>query len=383
MNLTAPRNNCCRIVGVVKPPFRAEQVGSLLRPPELLDARAAYTEGRLSGEELRSMEDQAILDALQHQRETGIDIYTDGEMRRSSWLSDMAEAVDGFVPESISLDWKGPGARIEASKAQVAGGKLRKTRMLTGHELPLLKTSAAWPFKITLPAASNFMVSSYKEHITDRHYPRREDLLADIVDIIRDEVAWLQAEGVPYIQFDAPYYSFYFDPSQRERLRAAGRDPDRELEAAIAGDNAAFRGIPRDTMTIAVHICRGNNRSRWYTGGGYDAIAEKLFGLLDVDTFLLEYDTDRSGGFEPLRLVPRGKTVVLGLITSKGPQLESPGDLRRRIDEAAQYIPIGNLAISAQCGFASTAPGNLLTMDQQWRKLSLVAETARKVWGNS
>ncbi len=242
--------------------------------------------------------------------------------------------------------------------------------------------SAEWPFKITVPAASNFMVSSYKESITDKFYPRREDLLADLVDIIQDEVAWLQAEGVPYIQFDAPFYSFYFDPLQRERLRAAGRDADRELEFAVAADNAVLRGIPRDNVTLAVHICRGNNRSRWYTEGTYDAIAERLFGSLDVDTFLLEYDTERSGGFEPLRLVPRGKRIVLGLVTSKEPQLETQDELRRRIDEAAKYIPLENLAISAQCGFASTAPGNLLTMDQQWRKLALVAETARKVWGN-
>jgi 5-methyltetrahydropteroyltriglutamate--homocysteine methyltransferase len=335
----------------------------------------------LSLEELRAVEDNAILEALRRQRETGVDIYTDGEMRRGSWLSDMAEAVDGFVSESVSLDWKGPGGTIEASTAQVAGGKLRKRRKLTGHELPFLNAAAAWPFKITVPAASNFMLSSYKEHITDPFYPRREDLLADIVEIMRDEVAWLQAEGVPYIQFDAPYYSFYFDPLQRERLRAAGRDADRELESAVAGDNSVLRGVARDKVTLAIHICRGNSRSRWYTEGTYDAVAEKLFGLLDVDAFLLEYDTERSGGFEPLRLVPRGKTVVLGLVTSKEPQLENQDDLRRRIDEAAKYIPMENLAISTQCGFASTAPGNLLTMDQQWRKLALVAETARKVWG--
>ena len=365
----------------MKPQVRADQVGSLLRPAALRAARAGCNEGRLSLEELRAAEDDAIRDALRRQRETGIDIYTDGEMRRSSWLGGMAEAVDGFVPESVTLDWKGPGAKREASAAQVAGGKLHKRRKLTGHELPLLKTSGERPFKITVPAASNFMVSSYKEGVTDKFYPRREDLLADIVNIIQDEVAWLQAEGVPYIQFDAPFYSFYFDPMQRERLRAAGRDADRELESAVAADNAVLRGIPRNSVTLAVHICRGNNRSRWYTEGTYDAVAERLFGSLDVGTFLLEYDTERSGGFEPLRLVPRGKMVVLGLVTSKEPQMEAQDDLRRRIDEAAKYVPLEDLAISTQCGFASTAPGNLLTMDQQWRKLALVAEAARKVWG--
>lgn len=369
----------------MRPRYRAEQVGSLLRPPELLAARGAYAEGRLAEPELREAEDRAIGEALRRQRETGIDIFTDGEMRRGSWLSDMAEAVDGFVPDPIVLDWKGPGGKAEASTALAAGQKLRKRRKLTAHELPFLlrQGAAARPFKITVPAASNFLVSSYKEGITDRAYPTRADLLADLVEIIRDEVAWLRSEGVPYIQFDAPYYSFYFDPARREWMRAAGLDPDRELAVAIAGDNATFAGLPRANVTFAIHVCRGNSRSRWYTEGGYDAIAEKLFGSLDVDTFLLEYDTERSGGFEPLRLVPRGKTVVLGLVSSKEPALESQDRLRRRIDAAAKYIPIGDLALRTQCGFASTAPGNLLTMDEQWRKLELVAQTARLVWGQA
>lgn len=368
----------------MKTPFRAEQVGSLLRPPGLLEARTAHAQGRLAIEQLRAAEDRAILEALRRQSETGIDVYTDGELRRSSWLSDMAEAVDGFVPDRVMLDWKGPGGRNEASTALAAGARLRKRRKLAAAELSFLKMAgaSAWPFKITIPAASNFLVSSYKEGVSDKFYPRRADLLADLVEIIRDEVAWLASEEVPYIQFDAPYYSYYFDPDCRARMRAAGLDPDIELEVAIAGDNATFSGIPRDNLTLALHICRGNSRSRWFTEGGYDAIAEKLFGSLGVDAFLLEYDTGRSGGFEPLRLVPRGKTVVLGLVTSKEARMESTDELRRRIDEAAKYVPLEHLAISTQCGFASTAPGNLLTMEEQWRKLALVAETARLVWGS-
>lgn len=366
----------------MKQRFRAEQVGSLLRPPELLRARDEYVHGRLPREELRAIEDRIILAALRKQRDAGIDILTDGELRRSSWLSDMADAVDGFVADRVVLDWKGPGAKNEASTALAAGGRLRKQRKLTAEELPFLQTSSGWPFKITIPAASNFLVSSYKEGITDKFYPTRTDLLAELVDIIRDEVAWLESEGVAYIQFDAPYYSYYFDPACRERMKARGLDPDRELEGAIAGDNATFAGLPRDNITLAIHVCRGNSKSRWFTEGGYDAIAEKLFGSLDVDTFLLEYDSERSGSFEPLRLVPRGKTVVLGLVTSKEPELESKDDLRRRIVEAAKYVPIEDLAISPQCGFASVASGNLLSMDDQWRKLALVAETARMVWGS-
>jgi methionine synthase II (cobalamin-independent) len=361
--------------------FRAENVGSLLRPAALLQARAAHAQGKLPIEELRAIEDRAILDAFEGQRQSGIGIFTDGELRRGSWLTDMADAVDGFVPDKVILDWKGPGGGAEGSTAQVVGAKLRKARQMTAHELPLLKKSAPGPFKITLPVPSNFMVASYKAGVTDRFYATHADLLREIVEIVRDEVQWLVREGVRYIQFDAPYYSHYLDPAQRERMRAAGFDPDQEFSHSIAGDNSALKEVPRDKVTLALHVCRGNSRSRWYTEGGYDAIAEKLFSELDVDNFLLEYDSDRSGGFEPLRLAPRGKTIVLGLVTTKEPKLESQDALRRRIDDAARFVPVENLALSTQCGFASVAAGNLLTADDQWRKLALVADTARKVWG--
>ena len=362
--------------------FRAEQVGSLLRPPEVLQARAAHAEGRLNLEELREVEDRAIRQALEKQRQLGLDVLTDGEMRRGSWLTDMADAVDGFVSERVALEWKGPGGGVEGSTAKAAGAKLRKVRKLTGHEAPFLKTNAQGPFKVTLPAPSNFMLASYKAGITEKFYPTHADLLKDLAEIVRDDVQWLVAEGVPYIQFDAPYYSHYLDPKQRQQMKQAGIDPDKELENAIAGDNAALQGVPRGGVTFALHVCRGNSRSRWYTEGGYDAIAEKLFGSLDVDRFLLEYDSDRSGGVEPLRLVPRGKSVVLGLVTTKEPKLESQDALLRRIDEAAKHVALENLALSPQCGFASVAAGNLLSIDEQWRKLELVVETARKVWGN-
>ncbi len=361
--------------------FRAEQVGSLLRPPELLRARAAHAEGRQKLEELRAEEDRAIRQALEKQRQLGLDVLTDGEMRRGSWLTDMADAVDGFVSQRVALEWKGPGGGVEGSTANAVGAKLRKVRKMTGHEAPFLKKFAEGPFKVTLPAPSNFMLASYKAGITEKFYPTHADLLKDLAAIVRDDVAWLIAEGVQYIQFDAPYYSHYLDPRQRQQMKQAGLNPDQELESAIAGDNTALQGVPRGGVTLALHVCRGNSRSRWYTEGGYDAIAEKLFGMLDVDRFLLEYDSERSGGFQPLRLVPRGKDVVLGLVTTKEPRLESPDELRRRIDEAARHVPLENLALSPQCGFASVAAGNLLSMDEQWRKLELVVETARKVWG--
>jgi 5-methyltetrahydropteroyltriglutamate--homocysteine methyltransferase len=363
--------------------YRADQVGSLLRPPDLLEARAAHAAGRLALDELRAREDRAILDALERQRGVGIDVSTDGEMRRGSWLTDMAEAVEGFVPDRVAFEWQGPGGGLEPSTAQVAGARLRKARSLTFHELPFLQRNAAGPFKVTVPAPSNFMITSYKPGVTDRVYGTSAELLQDLVDIVRDEIRWLAAEGVPYIQLDAPYYSHYLDPRARDRVRQAGVDPDRALDQAIAADNTALAAGRGRDVTLALHVCRGNNRSRWYTEGGYDAIAEKLFGSLDVDAFLLEYDTGRAGGFAPLRLVPPGKSVVLGLVTTKEPGLESPDALRRRIDEAARQVPLERLALSPQCGFASVAAGNLLTMDDQWRKLALVAETARAVWGTA
>ena len=359
----------------MKKEFRAEHVGSLLRPPELLRARAEQAA------ELQLLEDLAIQDAIQKQRDVGLDILSDGEMRRGSWLTDMADAVDGFVRQKVMLDWKGPGGGLEASSANAVGARLRKARKLTGHELPHLQALAPGEFKITLPAPSNFMLASYKPGLTDSFYPRHSDLLHDLVEIVRDDVQWLVAEGVTYIQLDAPYYSHYLNPEHRRQMQDQGRDPDREMEEAISADNAALAGVPRDQVTVALHVCRGNSRSRWYSEGGYGMIAEKLFGAMDVDRFLLEYDDERSGDFEPLSKVPRGKTVVLGLITTKEPRLQPEDELRRRIDEAARYMPIANLAISPQCGFASVAAGNLISMDDQWRKLELVASTARKIWG--
>ncbi len=360
---------------------RADHVGSLLRPPELLGARSAAAAGRLPADQLRAIEDRAIAAALRRQRDIGLDVVTDGEMRRGSWLTGMADAVDGFVDDRVLLDWQGPGGATEATTARVAGARLRKTRPLTAHEVPFLERYACGPFKITLPAPSNFMFSSFKPGVTDRVYPDRAALLDDVVEIVRDEVRWLIDRGVGYVQFDAPYYSHYLDARQRERMRGEGIDPDAELKVAIQGDNRAFAGLRRTGVTIAMHVCRGNNQSRWYTEGAYDAIAETLFATLEVDRFLLEYDDERSGGFEPLRLVPRGRQVVLGLVTTKRPALEPLDALERRVGEAARHVPLEDLAISPQCGFASVARGNLLTADDQWRKLELVVAAARDIWG--
>jgi 5-methyltetrahydropteroyltriglutamate--homocysteine methyltransferase len=364
-------------------PLRAEHVGSLLRPPELLAARAAFAGGRLDLAELRAREDAAIREAVARQRNIGLDVCSDGEMRRGSWLTEMAESVDGFEADSVLLEWHGPGGGVEKTTAKIVGGRLHKRRKLTGHELPLLASIGAWPFKITLPAPSNFVPTGFKPGVTDRHYRDRDGLLADLVAIVRDDVEWLAGQGVGYVQLDAPFYSHYLDPQRREAMRQSGGDPDEEFARAVEGDNAALAGLPRENMTVAVHVCRGNSKSRWYSEGGYDAIAEQLFARLDVDRFLLEYDDERSGSFEPLRLVPPGKDVVLGLITTKEARLERADDVRRRIDEAARFMPIEHLALSPQCGFASIASGNLLSIDDQWRKLELVVRTARRVWGTA
>jgi 5-methyltetrahydropteroyltriglutamate--homocysteine methyltransferase len=239
---------------------------------------------------------------------------------------------------------------------------------------------------MTVPSPSQFPAISFQPGITDRLYPTRSALLWALVPIIKGEIAALIQDGVSYIQVDAPRYSYYVDAKWRQHLRDLGEDPDASLDEAIAADNTCLEGARRQGLTVAMHICRGNNESKWYAEGGYEPLAEKLFTSLAVDRFLLEYDTARAGTFAPLRFMPRDKRdtmVVLGLVSSKDPRLESPDELRRRIDEAARYVPLENLALSPQCGFASTVAGNLLTEAEQWRKLELVVETARQVWGTA
>jgi 5-methyltetrahydropteroyltriglutamate--homocysteine methyltransferase len=234
---------------------------------------------------------------------------------------------------------------------------------------------------MTLPSATQFPAIAYKRGVTDQVYPSHSALLWDVVAIMKGEVRALVAEGVQYVQIDAPRYSYYVDPRWRDWIRTEmGLDPAAALDEAVRADNACLEGARRAGVTLAIHLCRGNNRSHWYAEGGYDPIAEQLFGTLQVDRFLLEYDDERSGTFEPLRFVPRGKTVVLGLVSSKRSPLESRDELMRRIEAAARYVPLEHLALSPQCGFASTMDGNLIEEADQWAKLRLVVETAREVW---
>jgi 5-methyltetrahydropteroyltriglutamate--homocysteine methyltransferase len=377
--------------------YRADHIGSLLRPQEVLDAHAAQARGEISLERLREIEDEAILMVLEMQRQAGLDVLSDGEYRRSSWAGGFPEAVDGYVSSAppIPFQWRMPDgaeadrtagvqAAISAVPQQagrVIGEKVRQVRRLTGHEAPFLKEKAGGPYKVTMPAPSYVVARGYKPGVTTQAYGSRAELIDDVVKIYQDEVTWLREQGVPYIQLDNPHYPDYIEEHRRAQWRAIGIEPETAIQEDIAGDNACIAGIDRANVTVATHICRGNGRSAWHTQGGYEPIAEAVFGGLDVDTFLLEYDTDRSGGFEPLRFIPKGKNVVLGLITTKVGDLESQDDLLRRIEEASKYVPVENLALSPQCGFASVDQGNLISWDDQKRKLELVVSTARKVWG--
>jgi 5-methyltetrahydropteroyltriglutamate--homocysteine methyltransferase len=355
--------------------YRADQVGSLLRPDELLMARGLYG----CGSRVRELEDAAILGALEKQRALGIDVVTDGEFRRAAWQTDMAEAVDGFVADKVAIEWHGRDEVVEGSSAQAVGGQLHQRRRLAEHESRFLLENADAPFKMTLPSPSVFMIVSYKPGLTDRYYPGRKDLLEALVEIVRAEVEALVAEGVPYVQLDAPQYSYYLDDRLRQTLREAGVEPEVALGDAVAADNRCLEGLG-DNVITGLHICRGNRRSMWLARGGYEPIAEQLLAKCAADRLLLEYDSDRAGGFEPLRFVPDDKFVVLGLLTSKSGDLESRDELVRRVEAAAAYHPIENLALSPQCGFASNSAGNRLTHEQQWAKLGRVVEVAREIW---
>jgi 5-methyltetrahydropteroyltriglutamate--homocysteine methyltransferase len=357
--------------------YRADHVGSLLRPAELVEARHAHA----PPEQLRAIEDRHIQRVIARQRVLGFEVVTDGELRRSNFMSDLTDAVDGFDRgDAVARDWKGDGAKV-SSVTGVVVEPLVQRRALTATELPFLRAHAAGPCKVTLPSATQFPAIAFKRGITERAYPRPTDLLWAIAEIVKAEMAALADAGVDYLQLDAPRYSYYIDPKWRAWLTSElGVEPDAALAEAVAVDNACFDAARRAGVTLAIHLCRGNNRSHWYAEGGYDAIAEQLFAELRVDRFLLEYDDERSGGFAPLRFVPRGKHVVLGLVSSKLGALESPAQLRRRIDEASRYVPLDQLALSPQCGFASTMEGNLVTEDDQWAKLALVVDTARAIW---
>jgi 5-methyltetrahydropteroyltriglutamate--homocysteine methyltransferase len=363
--------------------YRADHLGSFLRPSSVKDARTSVQAGRMSAQELQGIEDTAILEALERQKSIGFNIFSDGEFRRSGFQNDFMDSVEGFVATDrpVVRIWKGPGGDPKAQGTDnVVGATLKQARRLTGTQTAFLKAHASGPIKMTVPSPNQFPALVFQPGVTDKFYATRTDLLHEITSILIGEVAALIQEGVEYIQVDAPRYSYFVDPKWRQVLLDNGQDPEDALDQFIAADNAVLEGAQRDGAVAAIHLCRGNNQSKWYAEGGYEPLAEKVFNQLNVDRFLLEYDTDRSGNFEPLRFVPKGKVVVLGLVSTKDATMESQDDLLRRIDEAAKYMPMENLTLSPQCGFASMAAGNIMTEDQQWRKMELVLETAQKAW---
>jgi 5-methyltetrahydropteroyltriglutamate--homocysteine methyltransferase len=367
-----------------QPPFRAEHVGSLLRPPELRQAREEHARGRIDDAELRAREDEAVRDAVRMQEEVGLKTATDGELRRGSWHMDFIYQLGGFVPseQGMHVQFRNRDGTVEfnPSIARVTG-KVRLERTIFGDDFRALASmvTTALP-KQTIPSPSMLHYRGGRTAIDETVYPQLDAFWADAVGAYRDELAGLYGLGCRYLQLDDTCFAYLNDPQQRTQLAERGEDAEHLHLHYIRTFNDAVRDRPAD-MTIATHSCRGNFRSSWVAEGGYDFVAEPFFSELDVDAFFLEYDDERSGGFEPLRFVPKGKLVVLGLVTSKRPELESKDQLKRRIEEASRFVPLDQLCLSPQCGFSSTVDGNALTYEQQLAKLRLVVETAEEVWG--
>jgi 5-methyltetrahydropteroyltriglutamate--homocysteine methyltransferase len=359
--------------------LKSDVVGSLLRPPFLMDARQKLEEGALTPAEFKFIEDRAVRDAVAMQETAGLDVVTDGEMRRYAFFGHLAEALEGFDKfGGWSIKFHDTEGHDSMVQRPVVVGKLRWRRQMAVEEFTYLRGRTKKPVKVTLLSAQQ-AAAYYDPEKSRSAYPTRDAYLADLVDFTRREIQELKRLGCQYIQIDAPQYAALLDETIRDGYRQRGSDPDRMLDACIDLDNAIIDD--HSGVTFGIHICRGNHRSMFYASGGYDRIAEKVFSRIRFNRLLLEYDDERSGTFEPLRHVPGDRTVVLGLVSSKKPRLEARDDVRRRLDEAARIIPLERLALSPQCGFASTHEGNRLTPEEQQKKLELVAQVAQEVWG--
>src|SRR5579863_3337760 len=368
------------------PPFRADHVGSLLRPPELLRARAEHQAGRLSAAGLRAAEDAAIRDGAQMQAEIGLLGVTDGEFRRGSWHMDFLYQIGGVAKTDrvLNIQFKNEAGTLEFTPAaHRVAGKLTLAKTIFGDDFSYLKSvaPAGTTPKLTIPSPSMLHYRGGRAAIDEAAYPEMGAFWHDLAEVYAKEIAGLAALGVTYLQLDDTSLAYLNDPAQRAYVTGIGGDGERQHLTNIRLINQALAGKPAG-MTVCTHMCRGNFRSSWMAEGGYDHVAEALFGDLAVDAFLLEYDDVRSGGFAPLRFVPKGpKKIVLGLVTSKRPALEAKDELKRRIEEAARYVPLEQLCLSPQCGFSSTVDGNALTIEEEKAKLRLVVEVAREVWG--
>jgi 5-methyltetrahydropteroyltriglutamate--homocysteine methyltransferase len=371
-----------------RPPFRADHVGSLLRPPALLDARQDHAAGRIDDAELRAIEDDAIRDIVRMQREVGLQSATDGEFRRASWHMDFIYSLDGVTkaPGDLKVQFHNAEGDIEFTPAAMRiDGPLGVSDTIFGPDFAFLRETvadldgAATP-KLTIPSPSMVHYRGGRAAIDEDVYPELDQFWSDLTAAYAEEVRRLGEEGCTYLQFDDTSLAYLNDPEQRRHVAAIGGDAEHQHEAYIKHINEALAHRP-EGMAITTHMCRGNFRSSWVAEGGYDFVAEALFNDLEVDGFFMEWDDARSGGFEPLRFVPKGKTVVLGLVTTKRGELESKDELKRRIDEATQYVDVDQLCLSPQCGFSSTVEGNALTYDQEVAKLRRVVEVAEEVWG--
>ena len=371
-----------------KPPFRYEHVGSLMRPEALLQSREKWKTGEITLEELHDHENECIKEVVKLQEQVGLKSVTDGEFRRESFHVDFISQI-----KNISSNWDFDQAvklgedhkagqdkqmpyipyingKMDRPDGGIEGGNYKYTSSLTDQTV-----------KITVPSPTMTHFRGGREAIDLETYPTMDEFFADMARLYREELADLYTAGCRYVQFDDTNLAYLCDENMRENARALGEDPDELPETYAALINASIKDRP-DDMAVCIHLCRGNAKSQWFASGGYEPVAEKLFNLTEVDGFFLEYDDERSGGFEPLRFVPKGnKNIVLGLITTKRGELESKDELKQRIDEAAKYVDIDQLCLSPQCGFSSNAVGNLITVDDQINKLRLVKETAEEIWG--
>ena len=375
-------------------------MGSLLRPAELIAARAQFQQGASTKAQLRAAEDAAIAQIVRRQEQCGFEVVVDGEFRRENWWIDFVQGLSGveiregdakqaFVAPADhdhdhdhGHDHEGDHGWKYVPKNVVTTGRVRAPAPITAPDFSYLQSTTQLTAKVTLPSPTRLHFHGGRAAVSQAVYPDIEQFFADIVQVYRAEIAALEAAGCRYIQIDDPLMTYFISDRMRAEVVAAGEDPQVRLERYVKLTNDCIVARGPDTA-IGIHVCRGNSRSGWIAEGGYERIAEAVLGGLEVDHFLLEYDDERSGDFAPLRHVPRGVKVVLGLVITKFGKLEAVGDLLRRIDDASTLVPLENLAISPQCGFASTVEGNIITMDDQWRKLERVVEVAGRVWGGA
>jgi 5-methyltetrahydropteroyltriglutamate--homocysteine methyltransferase len=367
----------------MKPPFRADHVGSLLRPKPLLEARDKAKAGLIDAAALRRIEDEAIRDAVRMQEEIGLQGVTDGEFRRGSWHMDFLYQVGGVtkVQDNLKVRFHNEKGDIEFTPAALkVTGRLHLAKPIFAEDFAYLKSVAKATPKLTIPSPSMMHYRGGRAAIDEKTYPELEGFWEDLGRVYAEEISSLAKLGCTYLQLDDTSLAYLNDPAQRDYITKLGGTGESQHLTYIRTLNRALASKPTG-MTVCTHMCRGNFRSSWVASGGYDHVADALFNQLQVDGFFLEYDDARSGGFEPLRFVPKGKMVVLGLVTTKRGALEKKDELKRRIDLAAKFVPLEQLCLSPQCGFSSTVEGNALSLDEEKAKLRLVVETAREVWG--